>query len=266
MKNPMNHMMLMIKDKGRVFGAARVLTHPQKPKKFAESASVGTNPTAICTTRTFSASASSTSSVTRSSSSSNHQTARSSSHQEIQSGSGSGSVALRLSNINDIDKVEDIMSLYDEMVMMRPLPYAIHFSKLLGRLVKMKKYSSSPSLYRNMCIPGIPVHESTLNIVINCFCLVGRVDYGLSVMGTFFKRGYVPDVCTFATMLKGLSSQGRISEALELFKKIIYEKLCPLNPVLYGTLINALCKEGNTEAAIELLRVMERGNSWPVQR
>lgn len=34
--------------------------------------------------------------------------------------------------------------------------------------------------------------QYTLNILINCYCLVGRVDLGFSLLAGFFKRGFVP--------------------------------------------------------------------------
>ena len=78
---------------------------------------------------------------------------------------------------------------------MRPLPCVIQFNQLLSRIAKMKNhYSSVFPLVRDMCVKGIVVDECTLNVVINGYCLVGRVDLGFSVLGGFFKPGIVPNV------------------------------------------------------------------------
>lgn len=160
---------------------------------------------------------------------------------------------------NDINSPEEAMQLYKQMILIRPLPSVIQFTQLLGYLVKMGKYSDALSVYRNMLILGVAVDAYTMSIVINCFCLMYRVDLGFSIFGGFFKRGFLPNVTTFTTLLKGLFREDRIEEAQKLFKKIIRENLCEPNEVMYGTVIDGLCKIGNTGAAIDLLRVMERG-------
>ncbi|KAI3458806.1 hypothetical protein Pfo_015469 [Paulownia fortunei] len=130
-------------------------------------------------------------------------------------------IKLVLGNINGLN---DAFSLYEKMARMRPFP----------------KYSAAICLFKDICNLGIPVDEYTMSIAINSYCLSNRVDFGFSVLGWFFKRGCVPDAFTFSTLLKGL-------------------RLCKLNVVTYGTVIDGLCKAGNTAMAIELLRVMEKG-------
>ena len=110
---------------------------------------------------------------------------------------------------------------------------------------------------------GVGVDEYAMNMAINCYCLLNRIDWGFSVLGFFFKRGYMPDVITFATLLKGLFREYKILEAQELFRKIICEKLCQPSDKMFATVIDGLCKVGNTRAAIEFLRIMERGKCKP---
>nr|XP_027076945.1 putative pentatricopeptide repeat-containing protein At1g12700, mitochondrial [Coffea arabica] len=119
-------------------------------------------------------------------------------------------------------------------------------------------YSSVFPLVRDMCVKGMVVDECTLNVVINCYCLVGRVDLGFSVLGGFFKRGIVPNVVTFNTPLRGLFQEHKALQAHELFKKIIYEKLCEPDEVTSGIVIRGLCQKGNTGTAIDFLRAMEK--------
>ncbi|GJS10798.1 nucleotide-binding alpha-beta plait domain-containing protein [Tanacetum coccineum] len=45
-----------------------------------------------------------------------------------------------------------------------------------------------------------------------------------------------------------------------LFKKLVREKLCEPNEVMYGTVINGLCKVGKTSKALELVRFMAKGS------
>ncbi|KAL3533573.1 hypothetical protein ACH5RR_007094 [Cinchona calisaya] len=111
----------------------------------------------------------------------------------------------------------------------------------------MERYSDAISLLKDMCVFGVPIDEYTLTMAINCYCLIGRVNFGFPLLAVFFKRGFVPNVTTLDTILKGLFQQGRIFEAQELFKKIIYEKLCEPDEVI-------LCKDGMVNKALALLR------------
>ncbi|KAL7147068.1 hypothetical protein ABFS83_06G083600 [Erythranthe nasuta] len=164
---------------------------------------------------------------------------------------------LELGNINGLDEA---MNLYKNMAGTRPFPRIQHFNQLLSHLVNLKEYSASILLFNDICNLGVSVTEYTMSIAINSYCLSNRIDYGFSVLAMFFKRGCVPDSVTFNTLLKGLFRENRISEAQELFRKIVREGLCELTVVTYGTVIDGLCKSGNTAVAIELLRVMEKGS------
>nr|XP_027076764.1 putative pentatricopeptide repeat-containing protein At1g12700, mitochondrial [Coffea arabica]XP_027076765.1 putative pentatricopeptide repeat-containing protein At1g12700, mitochondrial [Coffea arabica]XP_027076766.1 putative pentatricopeptide repeat-containing protein At1g12700, mitochondrial [Coffea arabica]XP_027076767.1 putative pentatricopeptide repeat-containing protein At1g12700, mitochondrial [Coffea arabica]XP_027076768.1 putative pentatricopeptide repeat-containing protein At1g127 len=165
-------------------------------------------------------------------------------------------------DINNVNSLDDALSLFERMVRMRPLPSVIQFNQLLTCIVKMKNhYSSVISLFRDMSAKGIPIDDYTLTLVINCYCVVGRVDLAFSTLSGFFKRGFVPNVVTFGTLLKGLFREHKVPEAQELFKKIIKEKLCKPNETMLGIVIDGLCKAGNTQTAIEFLRAMEKRGS-----
>lgn len=122
---------------------------------------------------------------------------------------------LELKNIRCLD---DCVGLYEEMRRMRPLPSVIQFNQLLKGVVRLEEYSAAISLYRNLCCLRIPIDEYTMTIAINICCLSNRADFGLSILGSFFKRGRVPNAFTFSSLLKGLFQENRASEALELFE------------------------------------------------
>ncbi|KAL3653968.1 hypothetical protein CASFOL_003649 [Castilleja foliolosa] len=157
-----------------------------------------------------------------------------------------------LDKIQNINVLHDALCLYDSMSRMRP------------RVVNLKEYSAAINLFNDIsCNLGVSVDDCTMNIAIKCYCLSNRVDYGFSILGWFFKLGFVPDVLTYDSLLKGLFGEKKISEAQGLFRKMVEEELCELSVVTYGTVIDGLCNDDNTQMAIEMLRVMENWSCKP---
>ncbi|KAK2967935.1 hypothetical protein RJ640_010545 [Escallonia rubra] len=188
-------------------------------------------------------------------------------------------------DFNNIKKLEHALFLFDEMLRMRPLPSTIQFTQLLTAVTKMKHYSDSIYLYKEIGALGIPLDEYTMNIAINCFCHLNAVNCGFAILGSFFRRGILPNVATFSTLLKGLVLEDRVPEAVELFLKLMRKRVCEPNEVMYGTidrvvddaltlfsemiekcvlpnvitynsLVHGLCNNGRLDEAIRLLREM----------
>ncbi|GMP85246.1 hypothetical protein CsSME_00038482 [Camellia sinensis var. sinensis] len=149
------------------------------------------------------------------------------------------------------------------MLRMRPLPPISQFDKALGSILKMGHYATALSLIHKKLqqLHGIQVDFYTFNIAINCYCHLNRVDFGLSLLGTLFKRGYTPNA--FNTLLNELILADKTPEAVELFKKLMRMREIEPDVVMYGTIINGLCRTGNTIRAVSLLRIMEEGSCKP---
>ncbi|XP_020552858.1 putative pentatricopeptide repeat-containing protein At1g12700, mitochondrial isoform X3 [Sesamum indicum] len=162
-----------------------------------------------------------------------------------------------------IHGVDDAVFLFREMLRMRPQPCVVEFNKLLTSIVKMKKYSVTLNVFDEMRQSGASVDEYTLNIVINCYCLLNRVDFGFAILGSFFKRGYEPNIITFNTLIKGLFLDDKVIEAEKLFIKLLALGLCEPNEATILTMVNGLCKAGHTLTAYDLLRLLEKTSFKP---
>ncbi|KAF5962188.1 hypothetical protein HYC85_003397 [Camellia sinensis] len=160
-------------------------------------------------------------------------------------------------------KLDDALSFFHRMVQMQPLPSVIQFTKLLTGITRMKHYSTVICLFKEIRLLGITVDDYTLNVVINCLCHLNRVDYGFSVLSSFFKLGYVPCVSTFNTLMNGFILQDKTGKAMELFNKLVTEGEIKPDGVMYGTIINGLSKTANTTTAIGILRSMRKWNYKP---
>ncbi|GJU70381.1 putative tetratricopeptide-like helical domain-containing protein [Tanacetum coccineum] len=81
--------------------------------------------------------------------------------------------------------------------------------------------------------------------------------------------GHPPDLATYNTLINGLVQSDRVFEAVELFKKIVREKLCEPNQISYGTIINGFrkvlarplsCSDKMVDQALELFaKMIEKG-------
>ncbi|XP_058211770.1 putative pentatricopeptide repeat-containing protein At1g12700, mitochondrial [Rhododendron vialii] len=145
----------------------------------------------------------------------------------------------------------------------RPFPPIFNINTALGTLAKRCHYAEALSHFGNLQSQGVRVNFYTLSIAINCYCHVNRVGFGFSLLGGLFKRGYKPHVAIFNTLLRGLISEDKAAEAVELFEKLMRRREIEPNEVTYGTIIIGLCKKRNTGAAVRWLRIMEEGSCKP---
>ncbi|KAK6785994.1 hypothetical protein RDI58_014519 [Solanum bulbocastanum] len=161
--------------------------------------------------------------------------------------------------------LDDAVTLFHQMVTMKPLPSIAHFSKLFKTMIKMKHYSAAISLFRQMLKLGIPICDFILTIMINSYRLIHRVDCAFSVLPIYLKNGIPFDVVAFNTLLRGLFSENKVKDAVELFKKLVRDKICNPEPTIYiyNVVIDALCKDGNLDAAINILNEMKQKNIHP---
>ncbi|KAJ0860153.1 putative tetratricopeptide-like helical domain superfamily [Helianthus annuus] len=169
-----------------------------------------------------------------------------------------------LSRYQKLTSLDDAFNLFDEMTQRRPLPSVIKFNQLLSAVTKMNHFSSCLHLFKQMCVVGVPVDAYSMNIAIRCCCQMSRTNNdGFALLASCFRRAVVPNVFVFSTLLDGLILEDRIIEAERLFKKLIKHRLCEPNVVTYNTMIKGLCKFGNNDIAIGLLRLMDERGSKP---
>ncbi|KAL8485300.1 hypothetical protein ACS0TY_027563 [Phlomoides rotata] len=122
---------------------------------------------------------------------------------------------------------DDAICLFREIVRMRPQHSISLYNKLLSTIVKMKHLSVALSVFDEMRRKSAP-------------------------------SGYEPNVTTFTTLIKGHFLDDKVAEAEKLFKKLLVLKICEPNDVMILTVINGLCKAGQTLPAFELLHALEK--------
>ncbi|KAL0430556.1 UNVERIFIED_CONTAM: putative pentatricopeptide repeat-containing protein, mitochondrial [Sesamum radiatum] len=162
-----------------------------------------------------------------------------------------------------IHQIDDAVFSFREMLRMRPQPRVVEFNKLLTSIVKMKKYSFALNVFDELRQSGARVDDYTLTIVINCYCLLNRVDFGFAILGSFFKCGYEPNVTTFTTLIKGLLLDDKLDtltayDLLGLFEKTSFKP----GVKSYSVVIDSLCKDRMVDDALQLLvKMIDKGIS-----
>ncbi|XP_031282459.1 pentatricopeptide repeat-containing protein At1g12300, mitochondrial-like, partial [Pistacia vera] len=147
--------------------------------------------------------------------------------------------------------LDDYRYFFEYMIHMQPKPPISSFNRLFGALAKKKFYEDVILLYKRVGSMGLLPDLYTLNILINCFCNVGRVCDGFVVFGRILRRGFNPDAVTFNSLIKGLCLESRGTEAMEFLKKTVVFGVRP-NVITYRTLINGLCRTGNITIALRI--------------
>ncbi|KMT14278.1 hypothetical protein BVRB_4g076330 isoform B [Beta vulgaris subsp. vulgaris] len=156
-------------------------------------------------------------------------------------------------------KIEHVVSLFHDMKSLSPLPSIIDFSQLFTAMCKMKPhppFSTVISLHRQLLLSCLRPDHYSLNILANCYCRLGHVNFGFSILAYIIKLGYQPDIVTFSTIINGLVQSDHLDQAVELLNKIVKLGFQP-DLVVYGTMFKGLCRASNNAGALKLLRNME---------
>ncbi|KAG8639908.1 hypothetical protein MANES_13G003702v8 [Manihot esculenta] len=107
--------------------------------------------------------------------------------------------------------LDDALSSFNHIILMHPLPSIVQFVRFLSALVRMKQYHTVLSSSRKTDSLGISRSVNSLNILINCYCRLHRVDFGFSVLGKSLKLGLEPDIVTFTTLIDGMCKDSTIN-------------------------------------------------------
>ncbi|MFQ6641203.1 hypothetical protein Gotur_014993, partial [Gossypium turneri] len=94
------------------------------------------------------------------------------------------------------DSVDDALILFNKMIDKYPKPSIVEFTKLFAAIVRMKHYAIVVPMCSQMEFFGVSHNVYSMSILINCFCQLGRIDFGFSVLGKMLKLGVEPSAVT----------------------------------------------------------------------
>ncbi|KAJ4789656.1 Pentatricopeptide repeat (PPR-like) superfamily protein [Rhynchospora pubera] len=101
----------------------------------------------------------------------------------------------------------------------------------------------------------------TFGLVLDCCCLMGRVDLGFCVLGQSLREGCGVDTIMFGSLIRELCTRKRMRDAAKVLAKMPLLGCAP-NLIIYNTLLDGYCRTGNIRMGLELFRLMSKeGNS-----
>nr|AYM00921.1 pentatricopeptide repeat protein [Salvia miltiorrhiza] len=157
-----------------------------------------------------------------------------------------------------VKELNDAIGLFQKMKSMQPEPSVLMYNNLLSVTAKIEEYSFALYMFDEMLRMGVPVNVYTMNIAVNCCCLLKDIKSGFAYW-LFFKR-VEPNV-RLHTLIKGLFLNHKVAEAGKLFNMLLRFRICEPNDVMIVAMVDGLCKSGNVLPARDFVRRLERSRS-----
>ncbi|XP_074287393.1 uncharacterized protein LOC141612496 isoform X2 [Silene latifolia] len=153
------------------------------------------------------------------------------------------------------------LNLFNQMMSLVHRPSIVDFNRLLAAMLRLKRlqpHSTVISLYSHLDLSGIRPDLHSMCILANCYCRLGRVDFGYSFLGKSLKLGYPfeSNLVFFTTLINGFVQNDRLPDAVKLLDVAVVKLGIQPSIVTYGTMVKGLCRTGDNERALHLLRQM----------
>ncbi|XP_020595428.1 pentatricopeptide repeat-containing protein At5g62370 [Phalaenopsis equestris] len=100
-----------------------------------------------------------------------------------------------------------------------------------------------------------PVHL-IFNVLLCVFCTEGNIDLACNFMETMVSWGYEPSISTYNFLLRCMSKEGHLEDAGSRVSLLVHHQGVPSSLTAYSIKINALCKNGQVDLALEQLDEM----------
>ncbi|KAL8539465.1 hypothetical protein ACS0TY_001179 [Phlomoides rotata] len=133
-------------------------------------------------------------------------------------------------------------------------PNVVTYTTLIRGYCGKQKIKEALEVFREMVDREIKPNQITCNTIIQGLCESRKLDMMKEIIGECQRvsEGFVPDTCTFNTIMSARCSQGNLDEALKVFEKMKELKV-ERDSATYSILIHSLCNQGNFGKAEGLL-------------
>ncbi|KAL6541675.1 hypothetical protein OROGR_011161 [Orobanche gracilis] len=133
-------------------------------------------------------------------------------------------------------------------------PNVVTYTTLIRGYCGKREIDKALDVYRNMVDGGIKPNDVTCNTLIQGLCESQNFEMMKEIFAECLKEdgAFVPDTCTFNTVMNAYCINKKLDEALIFFEKMRKMKVRQ-DSATYSVLIRALCEKGNFGKAEDLL-------------
>lgn len=128
-------------------------------------------------------------------------------------------------------------------------PNVVSYTTLIRGYCAKREIEEALDVFTEMVGEGIKPNHITCNTIIKGLCETQKLDMVKEILGD---ATFVPDTCTFNTILSAHCNRENLDEALKAFEKM-KELNVEQDSATYSVLIRALCHKGSFDKAEELL-------------
>lgn len=156
--------------------------------------------------------------------------------------------------------VNMVWKVYKKMIQTGVVPNIHIYNVLINACCKSGDIEKAEGLVSEMDLKCVFPDLFTYNTLISLYSKRGMHYEALSVQSRMEMAGVSPDMVTYNSLMYGFCREGRMTEAVKLFREI---KGSVPNHITYTTLIDGYCRVNDLEEALRLCEVMKSKGLYP---
>ncbi|CAL1369039.1 unnamed protein product [Linum trigynum] len=167
--------------------------------------------------------------------------------------------------------VDEAVSLFKDIPNFNCVNWTESFNTVLQILVKESKLEAAHRLFVDYsCGWEVKSRVVALNLLMEALCQHKRSDLASHVFQEMSYQGCYPNRGSYLILMQGLCKDGRLTEATHLLYSMFWrisQKGSGEDIVVYRTLLDALCDNGQVDEALEILgKILRKGLKAPKVR
>lgn len=164
--------------------------------------------------------------------------------------------------------MDEAFSLFKNIPQFNCVNWTQSFNTILQIMVNESRFEDARRLFlENSCRWEVSSRIRSLNLFMRTLCEKGCSDVALQVFQEMDYQRCYPDRESYQILMKGLCKDGRLNEGTHLLYSMFWrisQKGSGEDVVIYRTLLDALCDNGQVEEAVEVLgKILRKGLKAP---
>ncbi|XP_077251077.1 pentatricopeptide repeat (PPR) superfamily protein [Tasmannia lanceolata] len=155
--------------------------------------------------------------------------------------------------------VDRAVEVFNRMKYFDCLQTTLVYNSLLFALCEVKNFQGAYALIRRMIRKGAVPDKQTYAILVNGWCSSGKLKEAQEFLEEMSRKGFNPPVRGRDLLIEGLLNAGYLESAKGLVRKMSKEGFLP-DVSTFNSLLEAICKSGEVQFCIDIFRdVVELG-------